>query len=105
MGFQHMNKTNSIFNNSLSFQEMTLDSVMDYLPCPCKSINLDDPMAAMVVSMKTDGAQDQFNGVFNMRVDSTTGETGKQQIMEQIHFTVPVPTFHFHSALNMNTFP
>ena len=44
---------------------------MEYLPCPCRSINITSPVAALVANLKTDGVQKEFVGVFNVTLHSS----------------------------------
>ena len=77
----------------ISFQEKSLEDLLEYVPCPCKSVNKDEPMAAMIVNMKTEGLKEDFDGVFDVSVRTTKeSETagGNFESIEPIEFTVPV---------------
>ena len=80
------------FYAKILLQESVLQSVIDYTPCPCKSINQSDPVAAMVVHMKAEGLRQDFDGRFDILARTLGDDKGaKQKISrETIQFTVPV---------------
>ena len=41
------------------------------MPCPCKSLDLDDPVAVMVVNMKSDGKRNDSTGVYDIRFEAS----------------------------------
>ena len=91
------------------YKKMSLDNVMDYVHCPCKDVNLEEPLAAMVVNKVTEGAKDEFNGVFHMKIepmkDNKSGEEREHQFQELIQFSFPVsiPFIDFSGFLNIFT--